>query len=312
MTLGYRTVKNTAARAGQQLATWPGVTRLAVETWITQTSNPARDAGHKIAPAGARSRRSFTAMLAAFLLTAAAPLAIHAQDNKVVTVSAAADMEPVLQVVGPIFEQKTGLKLKVSFASSATLAQQIQNGAPADIFFSADFYFAEQVVADGLTETKSPIPYAKGLLVLWTRKGSRFSPLSIDALSRKDLGPVAVANPDRAPYGRSAVIVLKRMKLWDNVAPHIVQAESVAQAGQFALSGNAELAMMSQTIAMSPAYRDKGTFVLFPFSQYPEIIQSAVILKKGANVEGAHKLLNFVLSDQVQQNLSKLGLQAVK
>jgi molybdate transport system substrate-binding protein len=220
-------------------------------------------------------------------------------------------MEPVFQVIGPIFEQKTGMKLKVSFASSATLAHQIQNGSPADIFFSADFYFAEQVVASNLAETRTPTPYAKGLLVLWAPKGSRFKPLSIDDLSRKDLGPVAVANPDRAPYGRSAVIVLKRMKLWDNVAPHIVQAESVTQAAQFALSGNADLAMMSQTIALSPAYRNKGNFVLFPFSQYPEIVQSAVILKNGANREGAHILLNFVLSTQVQQNLAKLGLQSV-
>lgn len=250
-------------------------------------------------------------MLAAVFLAAFAPLALHAQD-KVVTVAAAADMEPVMQVIGPIFEKKTGLKLKISFASSATLAQQIQNGSPADIFFSADFYFAEQLVASNLAETKSPIPYAKGLLVLWTGNGSRFKPLSIDALSRKDLGAVAIANPDRAPYGRSAVIVLKRMKLWDNVAPHIVQAESVSQAAQFALSGNAELAMISQTIAMSPAYRDKGTFVLFPFSQYPEIIQSAVILKKGDNIQGAHALLDFVLSNEVQQNLHKLGLESVK
>jgi molybdate transport system substrate-binding protein len=257
------------------------------------------------------SRRTFAAMLAALFLTAGAPLVIRAQD-KVVTVAAAADMEPVLQVVGPIFERKSGMKLKVSFASSATLAQQIQNGSPADIFFSADFYFAEQIVASNLAETKSPIPYAKGLLVLWASKGSRFHPLSIDDLSRKDLGPVALANPDRAPYGRSAVIVLKRMKLWDNVAPHIVQAESVAQAAQFALSGNAELALMSQTIAMSPAYRDKGNFVLFPFSQYPEIVQSAVIMKNGANRDGAHALLKFMLSDEVQQNLSKLGLQPVK
>ena len=254
--------------------------------------------------------RSFAAMLAAVLLAAIVPL-LPAQD-KVVTVAAAADMEPVLQVVGPIFEQKTGLKLKVSFASSAALSQQIQNGSPADIFFSADFYFAEQVVAAGLTETNSPTPYARGLLVLWARNGSRFKPLTIDDLSRKDLGSVALANPDRAPYGRAAVIVLKRMKLWDNVAPHIVQAESVAQAAQFALSGNAELALMSQTIAVSPAYREKGTFVLFPFSQYPEIVQSAVILKKGANREGAHTLLNFILSDGVQQNLPKLGLQPVK
>ena len=232
-----------------------------------------------------------------------------AQD-KVVQVAAAADMEPVMQVIGPIFERKTGLKLKVSFASSAALSQQLQNGSPADIFLSADFYFAEQLVAANLTDSKQPTPYANGLLVLWSRKDSRFKPLSIDVLERKDLKSVALANPDRAPYGRAAVAVLKKTNVWNNVAPHIVQAETVAQAAQFALSGNAELALVSQTLAMSPKYRDVGEFVLFPLSQYPAIRQCAVVMKAGANREGAHRLLSFILSDEVQNNLPKLGLQA--
>ncbi len=234
-----------------------------------------------------------------------------AQAN-VIKVVAAADMEPVFQVIGPIFEQKTGLKLKVSFGSSAALSQQLQNGSPADIFFSADYYFAEQVVAANLTESKQPTPYADGLLVLWSRKDSRFSPLSIDALERKDLKSVAVANQDRAPYGRAAFAVMKRTNVYANVEPHLVQAETVAQAAQFALSGNAELAFMSQTIAMSPKYRDVGNFVLFPLSQYPEIRQCAVIMKAGANRDGAHRLLSFVLSEEVQNNLPKLGLQPKK
>ena len=237
--------------------------------------------------------------------------AANAQAN-VVRVSAASDMEPVLQVIGPIFERKTGLKLKVSFGSSAALSQQLQNGSPADIFLSADFYFAEQLVALNLTETKLPTPYAKGLLVLWSRKDSRFKPLSIDVLSRKDLKSVAIANQDRAPYGRAGLAALKQMDFYPNVAPHLVQAESVAQAAQFALSGNAELALMSESIAMSPKYRNAGHFVLFPFSQYPDIRQCAVIMKAAPNAAGAHKLLEFILSDQVQNNLPKLGLQAAK
>ena len=217
-----------------------------------------------------------------------------------------------MQVAGPVFEKKTGLKLKVSFGSSATLSQQIQNGSPADIFLSADYYFAEQVVSANLTETKRPTPCAKGLLVLWTRNDSRFRPLSLDDLQRKDLKAVAVANPERAPYGRAAIAVLKKMNYYPNVAPHMVQAESVAQAAQFALSGNAELAVISQTIAMSPKYKSEGNFVLFPLSQYPVIQQCAVVLKNGANRDGAHQLLNFLLSDAVQNNLPKLGLQPAR
>lgn len=242
-------------------------------------------------------------------------VSFHAQDKtapKEVIVSAAADMEPVLTAYAPLFESQTGLKLKISYAASAALLQQIQNGSPADIFFSADFFFAEQAVASGLTMQKSPTPYAKGMLGLWTRNDSRFKPFTIDVLSRKDLGSVAVANPDRAPYGRAAIAALKHMNVYANVAPHIVQADSVAQAGQFALSGNAEVAFISRTMAVSPKYKDSGRFILIPLGQYPEIIQTAVILKNGANHEGAHLLLNFMLSDKVQSDLQTKGLNSVK
>lgn len=257
--------------------------------------------------------RLFAVWIFAAVLCCTASL--HAQDKtapKEVIVAAAADMEPVLTAYAPLFENQTGLKLKISYAASAALVQQIQNGSPADILFSADFHFAEQAVASGLTMQKAPTPYAKGRLGLWTRNDSRFKPLTIDVLSRKDLGSVAVANPDRAPYGRAAIAALKQMNLYANVAPHIVQADSVAQAGQFVLSGNAEAAFISRTMAVSPKYKDAGQFVLIPPGQYPEIIQTAVILKNGANHEGAHLLLNFILSDKVQSDLESKGLDRVK
>jgi molybdate transport system substrate-binding protein len=191
------------------------------------------------------------------------------------------------------------------------LSQQIQQGSPADIFFSADYYFAEQLVAAKLTTTQAPEPYAKGVLVLYYRNDSPLKPITLDTLSRKDLQAVAVANPDKAPYGRAAVAALKYMKLWDNVAPHIVQAESVAQAGQFALSGNAQLALISQTLAISPKYKTEGSFVLLPLSQYPEISQTAVIMKASKNQDGAHRLLTFMLTDEIQDDMVKLGLRSV-
>lgn len=232
--------------------------------------------------------------------------------NKVINVVAAADMQPVFAEIGPVFERKTHLKLKIVYGSSAALSTQLQHGETADIFFSADYSFAEQVVAAGLTDSGTPTPYAKGVLVLWARKDSRFQPLSLDDLQRKDLKSVAVANADRAPYGRAAIAALKKMNLFANVAPHLVQAESVAQAAQFALSGNAELALTSQTTAVSPRYREVGNFVLFPQSQYQEIHQCAVVMKSAPNRNAAHLLLKFILSDQVQDNLKKLGLLPVQ
>lgn len=234
------------------------------------------------------------------------------QAGSEVTVFAAADMQPVLEVLGPYFERRTGIKLKATFGSSATLSEQVVNGAPADIFLSADYTFAEKVVAAGRADAKDPTPYAKGTLVLWERKDGPFQPLSLDVLERKDLKSVAIANPDHAPYGRAALAAIKKLNYFPNVSPHLVQAESVSQAAQFALSGNAQLALVSQTIAMSGKYKETGAFVLFPAVTYLEIRQCAVVMKDGKHRHEAHTLLNYLTSDNIQQHLPQLGLRPVQ
>ena len=228
------------------------------------------------------------------------------------TVFAATDMQPVLEVLGPYFERRTGIKLKTSFGSSAALSEQIVNGAPADIFLSADFTFAERVVAAGKADNTNPAPYARGILVLWERKDGPFQPLSIDTLQRKDIQSIAIANPDHAPYGRAAVAAIKKLNYYPNLAQHLVQSESVGQAAQFALSGNAQLALISQTIAMSGKYKDAGIFVLFPPVTYLEIRQCAVVLKDAKHRHEAHILLNYLTSDEIQQHLPELGLRPIQ
>jgi len=232
--------------------------------------------------------------------------------DNVIHVAAAADMQPVFEALGPYFERKTGLHLAITFGSSATLSQQVEANAPQDIFFSADYVFAEKIVSAGLADSTDAIPYAKGLLVLWTRNGSPYSPLHLEALESKNLHSVAIANPEHAPYGRAAMAALRKMNFYGNVAPHLVQAESVAQAAQFAQSGNAELALISKTIAVSPKFKTAGTFVLFPTYAYPDIRQCAVVLKSSKQSKGAHKLLDYMLSDEVQMHLSDLGLNRIK
>ncbi len=224
-------------------------------------------------------------------------------------VFSAADMQPVFEVLGPYFQRRTGIKLKMVYGSSGTLSQQIVNGAPADIFFSADYTFAERLVAADKADNINPYPYAKGLLVVWTRKDSPFNPLSVDDLARKDLKSVAIANPATAPYGRAAIAAMSKLGLLQKASPHFVQAESVGQAAQFALSGNAQIALISQTIAYSPAYRAAGTSAMFPLSTYMEIRQCAVVMKGGAHRDQAHILLNYITSDEIQNHLADLGLQ---
>lgn len=267
---------------------------------VEEGSGQRRIAGRKLVLA----LGVFTVLGSAFCIPVA-----QAQGKEVV-VAAAADMQPVFEAVGPAFEKQTGIHLKLSYASSSELSQQMQHGAPFDIFFSADYFFAEQVVAASLTETKSPQPYARGVLVLWAPKGFPVHPLSVDVLSRKDIGKVAIANPERAPYGRAAVAALKHMNFWTSLQPKIVQAESVGQAAQFALTGNAQVAVISQTLAVSPKFREAGTFAPFPVSQYPAIRQCVVLHKDSPHAQEAHALLRYMLGPAVQSRLPQLGLRA--
>ncbi len=224
-------------------------------------------------------------------------------------VYSAADMQPVFEVLGPYFERRTGIKLKMVYGASGTLSAQIVNGAPADIFFSADYTFAERIVAVNKADNINPYAYAKGILVLWARKDSPFQPLTVDDLSDKSLKSVAIANPSTAPYGRAALAAMTKLGMIANVTPHLVQAESVGQAAQFALSGNAQMALISETVAFSPQYKNSGTSVLFPLSTYMEIRQCAVVMKDAKHRGEAHTLLNYIMSDEIQNHLSELGLQ---
>lgn len=226
-------------------------------------------------------------------------------------VAAAADLQPVMPVLATAYEKKTGVKLVVSYGSSGSLVTQITNGAPFDVFFGADFLFPERLVAAGLTDGTAPTPYARGTLVLWARKDSPVQPISGDTLSDPKLRSLAIADPEHAPYGRAAVSALERLKLYDRLKPRLRVAENVAQAGQFAATGNAQAGLISLTLATSGEFKTMGTYVVVP-PVYPEIRQCAVVMKRSAHAKEAHDFLDWVLSGEVQGNLPKLGMQPVR
>ncbi|MGH9597740.1 MAG: molybdate ABC transporter substrate-binding protein [Edaphobacter sp.] len=232
--------------------------------------------------------------------------------QKELRVAAAADLQPVMPVLAQEYEHATGVKLVVSFGSSATLATQIIGGAPIDIFLAADFVNPEKIVAAGLADGTAPTAYAKGWLVLWTRKDSGLLPLSVDRLTDPRVKKIAIANELHAPYGRAAADALRRMKLYDKVSSRLVVGENIAQTAQFVESGNAQLGLISLTTANTQHFREIGTYVLVPTSQYPEIRQCAVIMKSSDRKADAHAFLDWLLSSPVQGNLPKLGLSAVK
>ena len=244
------------------------------------------------------------ATVAASLFFAAASFA-----QTSIQVAAAADLAPVLPALLAEFQSKSGIATKVSFASSSTLATQIANGGPFDLFLSADMGFAQHVANAGLATSDKPIPYAQGTLVLWERKDGPVQPVTIDALTSPLIQSVAIANAEHAPYGRAAKASLETLHLTQQVQPKLRVAENIGQAAQFVESGNAQLGLISLTSAKTDKLQAEGSYIEMPASSYSPILQGAVVLK-GKNSQDAQKLLEFLLSPAVEQELAARGLKA--
>jgi molybdate transport system substrate-binding protein len=242
--------------------------------------------------------------------------AIHAQSP--LRVAAAADLEPVLPPILADFQRATGIHTEVTYQASAMLTTEIENGAPFDLFLSADLSYPKRLIDDGLADaagsadSTTPITYARGTLVLWTRKDSGLPPLSLDLLRDPRLKRLAIANPDRAPYGRAAVAALKNLHLYEALKPRIVTAENIAQAAQFVDSANADAGLISLTSALTSRLAAVGSYFVIPRNLYPPIEQGAVIVSKTRQRAAAHKLLDYLLSAAVQAQLVRSGLTPAK
>ncbi|HUV70257.1 MAG TPA: molybdate ABC transporter substrate-binding protein [Terracidiphilus sp.] len=243
------------------------------------------------------------------LLTFAALASLSAQTP--LRVAAAADLEPVLPPILEQFHQATGIRANATYKASAMLTTQILNGAPFDLFLSADLSYPQRLIAAGLADSPTPITYAKGTLVLWTRKDSPLPPPSLDLLRNPALKRLAIANPDRAPYGRAAVAALTSLNLYNALKPRFATAENIAQAAQFVDSGNADAGLISLTSALTPRLASSGIYFVIPRNLYPPIEQGAVILRNTTQRAAAQKLLDFLLSPAIQAQLAKSGLTSV-
>jgi len=248
------------------------------------------------------------------LLMFAFAFAANAQTT--LRIAAAADLTPVLPPILAEFEHATGIHAEATFQASAMLTTQIQNGAPFDVFLSADLGYPKKLIDAGLADAAgskdSPITYARGTLVLWERHNPKMPAPGPDLLRSPDLKRLAIANPDRAPYGKAAVAALTSMKLYDALKPRIVTAENIAQTAQFAESGNADAGLISLTSAMTPQLSSSGAYWVIPKDLYPPIDQGAVIVAATKNRDAAHRFLDFLMSAPVQAELEKSGLTPAK
>jgi len=234
--------------------------------------------------------------------------ALTASAQQPLRIAAAADLQPLLPRLLKQFTSQTGIPAQASYKSSATLATAIINGAPFDLFLAADFSFPQRVIDAGLAEQSAPIAYARGTLVLWTRNGSSSRNLSIASLRDPALKSVAIANPSHAPYGRAAVAALHHLRLYDTLKPKLIIAENIAQAAQYADSGNAQLGLISLTSALTPRLQASGHFIKIPQEDYPLILQGGVVIKESPNAQAAHRFLAFLASAPIARELQAGGL----
>src|SRR3984885_12765785 len=260
-----------------------------------------------------KSRRSWSCLvlLSIVVLISQFPAVSRAQAHPPVRVAAAADLQPLLPGLLANYERQTGQHVEASFASSATLATQIENGAPFDVFLAANMAFPEKVAQDGFAAAGSSVaPYARGTLVLWTRNQSGVSQLNMQALASTSIHTIAIANPQHAPYGHAAMEALTSLALLPAVQPKLRTAENIAQAAQFASTGNADVGLISLTSALT--LTAQGHYVAVPQNAYSPILQGAVALKGGANAKGAAAFLRYLRSPAVTQQLQQGGLAPVQ
>jgi molybdate transport system substrate-binding protein len=225
------------------------------------------------------------------------------------TIAAAADLSFVFPEIAAQYKKQTGDDVKLSFGSSGNLTTQIQNGAPFDIFFSADEDYPKQLIEKGLAEKDTLYRYAIGRLVLWMPSDSNLDlrKLGIMALLSPSVKKIAIANPQHAPYGRAAEAALKYFEIYDQVAAKLVLGENVSQAAQFVESGNAQAGLIALSHALSPAMNGKGQYWTVPVDAYPPLNQAAVVLTGSKEKSAARKFLDFLRTREATSLLSRYG-----
>jgi molybdate transport system substrate-binding protein len=227
-----------------------------------------------------------------------------------ITVAAAADLQFAIQDIAARFEKETGTTVKVVYGSSGNFFQQIQNGAPFDLFFSANADYAKKLEGAGLIEPGTFYEYATGKIVLWVPSDSKVDlSHSLRALLDPAVRKVAIANPEHAPYGQAAVAALKNENIYQQVSGKLVMGENISQAASFVLAGSADAGMIALSLALSPNMKAKGRYVEIPAADYPPIRQACVLLKSSQKKDAARAFLEYVKTPAISAVLRQYGFE---
>jgi molybdate transport system substrate-binding protein len=225
-----------------------------------------------------------------------------------ITVAAAADLQFAMEDVTARFQKETGKTVKVIYGSSGNFFQQIQNGAPFDLFFSANLDYPKKLEAARLIEPGSFYQYATGKIVIWVRNESKLDLSSgMQVLLDPSVKKIAVANPQHAPYGQAAVAAMQKENIYDKVKDKFVLGENISQTASFVVSGSADTGIVALSLALSPNMKGKGRYAEIPASEYPPIEQACVILGSSKNKDTARQFVSFVKTSAIGDLLKSYG-----
>lgn len=222
-----------------------------------------------------------------------------------VTVAAAANFVPPLEELEKLFEGRTQHELTIVSGATGQLYAQAANGAPFDVFLSADRETAERLAAEGLGVDATRFTYAVGKLALWTRHAEKFAPLDLEALRRMDFRWLAIANPELAPYGLAARETLEKLGLWDGLQARLVRGQSIAQTFTMAETRNADLAFVALSQVLS--YRGTAAHFVVPAELHEPIRQDAILLRRAGANAGARAFLEFLRSADAAVVIERFG-----
>ena len=233
-----------------------------------------------------------------------------AEDTPVI--AAAASVKFAIQDIAEAFYQDSGKSVRISYSSSGNLVRQIQQGAPFELFLSANAGYVAQLYQQQKTLDQGTV-YALGRVALLSTKNS---PVLLDgqlngiklALKKGQLQHFTIANPEHAPYGVAAQEVLQQLDLWQPIQPYLVFGENAAQAAQFASSGAAQAGLISYSLALTPSLQKRTRYVLIPQALHLPLQQTMVLLKHAGDT--ARLFFLYLQQDKAQSILSRYGYTA--
>ena len=223
-----------------------------------------------------------------------------------ITIAAAADLKFAMdEIVSGFKSSYPGNEVEVIYGSSGKFYTQIMQGAPYDLFFSADISYPRELARNGLAASEVK-PYAVGRIVLWSSSMDA-SAMTLASLTSPNISRIAIANPKHAPYGKRAEEALKAAGLWERVQPKLVFGENIAHTAQFVQTGNAQVGIIAQSLALSPELANKGGYFLVPDKLHNPLEQGFVITKRAEGNALAKKFADAMAAKTARTVMTKYG-----